>query len=128
MNQSSSAILCVDDDRDNRELLAFVFEQEGFEVKTCGTISDCLFQAKETIFSAIVLDNHFRKTNGVEICREIRWFDPITPIIFYSGEARQSEIEKALAAGANAYLVKPKDFERLTETVSKLIKERRAGS
>jgi len=127
MNQSKAAILCVDDNRDNCELLTFVFESRGFEVKTCQTISEGFFQAKQRNFSAIILDNRFGETTSLEVCREIRFFDPITPIVFYSGEARQSEIEKALAAGANAYLIKPSGFEELTETVIKLIEEAQFG-
>lgn len=128
MKQPNFAILCIDDDKDNCDLLTFLFEQEGFEVQTCETIAEGLFQAKQRTFGAIILDNYLGKTNGPEICREIRWFDPVTPIIFYSGEARQTEIDKALAAGANAYLVKPNDFGKLTVTISELIRDRRASS
>jgi DNA-binding response OmpR family regulator len=76
----------------------------------------------EEKFLAFILDNWFEGTSGVDICKEIRSFDLNTPIIFCSGEARRFEIDKALAAGANAYLVKPIDFEELTETVTKLVR------
>jgi DNA-binding response OmpR family regulator len=86
---------------------------------------DCLKLIHEEKFLAFILDNWFEGTSGVDICKEIRSFDTDTPIIFCSGEARQSEINKALAAGANAYLVKPIDFEALTVTVTKLIQEQK---
>jgi two-component system response regulator RegA len=128
MNNSNPTLLCVDDNRDNCELLAFVFKQAGFEVKTCQTISEGLYQAKQRNYSAIILDNHFGETSSLEVCREIRWFDPVTPIVFYSGEVRQSEIEKALNAGANSYLIKPNDFDKLSDTVIKLIREVEIGN
>ena len=124
MNESKSKILCVEDDKDTCELLSFVFEQAGYEIEACSKM-DCLKLIHEEKFIAYILDNWFEGTSGVEICERIRSFDLDTPIIFFSGEARKSEIDKALKAGANAYLVKPNDFEKLTETVTDLIEEQR---
>lgn len=122
MNKSKSRILCVEDDEDTCELISFVLKQEGYEVEACSKI-DCLKLIHEEKFIAYILDNWFEGTSGVDICKEIRSFDLDAPIIFCSGEARQSEIDKASSAGANAYLVKPIDIEELTKTVTKLIKE-----
>ena len=119
MNKSKSRILCVEDDEDTCELISFVLKQEGYEVESCSQM-DCLKLIHEEKFIAFILDNWFEGTSGVDICREIRSFDSETPIIFCSGEARQPEIDKALAAGANAYLVKPIDFEELTDTLARL--------
>jgi CheY-like chemotaxis protein len=123
MKQSKHTILCVDDDKDNLDLIKFVFEQKDFEVVACDSLDECLFQIRQNRFNAIILDNHFDDKTSLEICQEIRLYNPHTPIIFFSGEARASEIEKALKAGGNAYLVKPNDFEKLTETVAGYIQE-----
>lgn len=50
--------------------------------------------------------------------------DSSTPILFYSGAGYDSDKQKGIAAGANAYLVKP-DVESLIETMSSLIAEAR---
>lgn len=120
--QSKNSILCIEDDEDTCTLMRFVFEQEGFIVTTCSA-EDCLQIVEHKSFSAIVLDNYFGDLDGIEICRQIRKFHPVTPIIFFSGEVRQTEREKALAAGADAYLIKPDDFEKLVETTLSLIKK-----
>ena len=121
MTELKTKILCIEDDEDTCDLINFVFKQEGYEVESCSQ-TDCLKIIHEDTFSAIILDNYFHGVTGIEICRQIRSFDQTTPVIFFSGEARQSEIEKSMAAGANAYLIKPNDFEKLTETVNKFIK------
>jgi CheY-like chemotaxis protein len=121
MEQSKQTVLCVDDNEDNCELLTFIFEQEGFEVTACQSIEECSIEIRKKKLSAVVLDNHFGDSTSFEICKEIRGFDSRLPIVFYSGEARPKEIEKALAAGANAYLIKPNDFDKLTDTVIELI-------
>jgi DNA-binding response OmpR family regulator len=124
MTESKLKILCIEDDKDTCELITYVFKDTGYEVETCGQ-TDCLNLIHEKKFSAIVLDNYFHGLRGADICREIRNIDQITPIIFLSGEARQSEIAKALAAGANEYLTKPGDFEKLVPVTIKLIAQSR---
>lgn len=120
MRLSKQAILCVDN-KDNLNLIKFVFESEGFEVTTCDSLESCLSQIRQNRFAAVILNNRFGGRTSAGVCREIRCFNPIIPIVFYSGEARRSEIEKAIQAGGNAYLVKPLDFDKLIDTVNKLI-------
>lgn len=124
MEQSKQTVFVCDDNADSCELIKMVFHLEGYEVVSCDNLEDCLSGARRNDFDAIILDNRFGHVSSLEACREIRGFNRSVPIIFYSGEARASEIDKAHEAGADAYLVKPNDFERLTETVINLIKNR----
>lgn len=127
MELTKPSILCIDDDEDTRELIKFVFQSKGYSVATCAAAEEGLLKARKSGFGAIILDNRFRDVSGEEICREIRRFDSLTPIVFFSGESRPAEIDKAFAAGATVYLVKPNDFEKLTETVISLIEKAKSG-
>jgi DNA-binding response OmpR family regulator len=124
MEQSNKTIFVCDDDPDSCELIKFVFGLQGYKVISCNILDECLSQAREKIFQAIILDNRFGGSSSLEVSRQIRSFDSTVPIIFFSGETRQSEIDKALQTGANAYLIKPTDFEKLTATVISLIDEK----
>jgi CheY-like chemotaxis protein len=123
MKTQKPKILYADDDKDSLDLISFLFQSEGFQVETCVSLEDCLLKMRQNQFDAIILDNRFGERTSPEICKEIRSFKPNTPIVFYIAEARQTEIDKALNAGGNAYLIKPNGFENLTETVNKLIQE-----
>ena len=123
MEANKQSILCVDDNEDNLELITYVFEEKGFEVTICNSLENCLPQIYENKFTAVILDNWFRGGTSLEVCQKIRSFSPDIPIIFYSAEVRITEIEKAFEAGANSYLTKPEDLDKLTETVSMLIRE-----
>ena len=122
MNTPKPSILCVDDDKDSLDLITFVFKNEGFEVTACDSLEECLSQIRQKHFSVIVLDNRFGNETSIEVCNELRSYNHHTPIVFYSGEARQSEIDKALECG-DAYLIKPMGFDKLTETVKNLTQE-----
>src|SRR5215204_1939856 len=117
------SILCVEDDPDSLKVMKYLFESENFDITDCDNLEDCLLEVKNNRFSAIVLDYYMGNQNSLEVCEEIRSHSSKTPIIFYSGEARKSEIQKAMEHCADAFLVKPLDFSKLTDTVSRLIQE-----
>ena len=119
----SKTILCVEDDKDSCELIQFVLEKEGFRVVSCATSEEGLRLAKKGSFSAIVLDHRLANISGLEMCRQIRIYDKQTPIIFYTAAAFSKDREAGLAAGANAYLVKPMGFDKIVETIKRLTSE-----
>jgi DNA-binding response OmpR family regulator len=114
-------ILCVEDDKDSCELLDLILSNEGFEVVSCSTSKECLRLAKQGGFSAIILDYRLPEISGLEICQEIRTYDKQTPIIFYTASAYPKDKEAGLNAGANAYLVKPNDLDKIAKTITDLV-------
>lgn len=115
-------ILCIDDDEDTRDLMRVLLEKNGYEAIVPTTVSDALKSAKSGGLDLYILDHWMSEMDGIELCREIRAFDPGTPIMFYSGAGYQTDIKKGLDAGAQAYLVKP-DFDHLEQTIDRLICE-----
>jgi CheY-like chemotaxis protein len=51
----------------------------------------------------------------------IRRTNAAAPILFYSGMALKDDIENAMSAGAQGFLVKPVDFQVLLQNVSRLV-------
>lgn len=118
---SEKTILCVDNDKDNCELVTFVFQNAGFEVVSCHTPEEGMRYARTQNFAAIITDFHLAEMNGIDLSRAIRTFDAVTPIIFFTGEARPEKKQEALEAGAQAYITKPSDFEKFGQIVVELI-------
>jgi CheY-like chemotaxis protein len=117
------AILCVDDNADTCELIKFVFEKSGAEAETCHSPEEAIRRARESSFDAFILDFHLSEVDGVDLCRVIRTFNSKAPIVFFSAEARAVKKQEAKEAGAQAFLVKPNDFENLVPTVFGLIND-----
>ena len=118
-------ILCVDDHEDTRDMMGVLLDGYGYEPVIASSVSDALESARFGGLALCILDHWFTESDGVQLCRQIRAFDPDTPIMFYSGAGYLSDIELGLEAGAQAYLVKP-DFDHLKPTIDRLIDE--AGS
>jgi two-component system alkaline phosphatase synthesis response regulator PhoP len=114
-------ILCTEDDPDTRELLRLLLELEGFEVTCAENAAQALSLAMAENFDLYLLDNWLPELTGDLLCSKIREFDSTTPILFYSGAAFESDKERALAAGAQGYVVKPARPDQLTSAISSLI-------
>jgi len=114
-------ILCVDDDEDSVAALGILLLSERFEVVTALTAAEGLQLSREGHFDLYLLDNLLPDGTGLDLCRQIRNFDPRTPILYHSGMDEPEDREQALSAGAQGYLVKPADFDELVRTIRELI-------
>lgn len=113
-------ILCVEDDKDTCELLTFLLSD--YQIVFTESIQKTLEVFKSQHFDLCLLDNWLSDGYGVDLCRELRALNPSIPIVFASGVAQKQEIQKALDAGAQAYLVKPYSLDDLQKIVKELTK------
>jgi CheY-like chemotaxis protein len=121
MPRQARRVLCVEDDEDTCKMLSGLLGLINCETSSAATAAEALDKIATERFDLYLLDNWLPGGSGVELCRKIRETGTSTPIIFYSGAALDSEREEALAAGAQAYLVKPLDVSLIVETVKKLL-------
>ncbi|HZE71533.1 MAG TPA: response regulator [Pyrinomonadaceae bacterium] len=116
-------ILYTEDDADTRELVAFLLTKSNCKVTLAESNDKALLLARTNQFDLYMIDNWMPGSSGIDLCRKLRDLDPKTPILFYSGAAFERDKEQAFASGAQAYLVKPVDNEKLVEVVFHLISE-----
>ena len=116
-------ILHVEDDEDTRTLVTVVLEGEGWEVVSLDDPREAITLAAGGGFDLYLLDNRIEGDVDNALCRGIRARDADTPILFYSGAVFPSDIQKALASGAQGYLEKPSTPEDLVEAILKLTRQ-----
>jgi DNA-binding response OmpR family regulator len=121
VEETKRRILCVEDDADTCEMLTLALQLSGYEVVAAHTFADAITKALTTHFDAYILDSRLPDGSGVDLCKEIREFNSDTPILFYSADAYPREIEEAMNAGAQGYMVKPIDPMEVERTLRELI-------
>ncbi|HLL72873.1 MAG TPA: response regulator [Pyrinomonadaceae bacterium] len=121
--QSPPRILIIDDDPDSCDLMQLMLQHSdaSYEVTSVLTPEEGLRLASAQRFDLYLLDCRFVGISGVEICFTLRQSNTEAPIMFFTGEARESVRQEALRAGADAYLIKPDDLKNLTGTVKRLL-------
>lgn len=129
MQTSMLRILCVDEDADTCFMLTMLLRHSRIEVTSAGSLAKGLEMAKVGGFDLLLLDHRFIAGTGLELCRQIREFDRRTPIIFFTALASERERQRSLEAGAQAYLIKPDDLDKLADTIwSQVITSRQSSS
>jgi two-component system alkaline phosphatase synthesis response regulator PhoP len=113
-------ILHVEDHDDTRTLVAFILQGEGWEVVSVDNAAAAFNLAAAGRFDLYLLDNWMEGDTDNSLCRSLRSLDPHTPILFYSGAVFPSQIQSALACGAQGYLEKPCTPEALVQEILKL--------
>lgn len=113
-------ILHVEDDQDTRTLVAFILESQGWNVVSVDKGSAAIKLAGAGGFDLYLIDNWIDGDTENALCVGLRSLDPHTPILFYSGAVFPSDVESALAAGAQGYMEKPCTPEALVEEILRL--------
>jgi DNA-binding response OmpR family regulator len=114
-------ILCTEDDEDTRDLIIFLLKNEGYDVVCTDKAEDALALAKSQGFDLFLVDSWLPDSSGANLTKWIREFDNQTPVLFYSGAAYDADLQNAFNAGANGYLVKPAENDKLVTEVTRLI-------
>ena len=120
----SRTILFVEDESDTAALLQTTLEREGYTAVRAADGRQAVCLIETTMPPALILlDVVVPYVNGFELLAGLRrnpdWQH--VPIVMVSADHYQPDIERALAEGANAYVVKTPGFQDLLETVDRLL-------
>lgn len=120
-------ILIVDDSKTVRNLVAFIMKKEGYRV----TMAEDGLDGLEKLFSAekidlIISDVNMPRMDGFTFIKNVReqaaYKD--VPIMVLSTEGRPTDIELGMQLGANLYMVKPAQPEKMVKNVKMLFGEK----
>ncbi len=100
-------ILLVEDDSTLSREVVLVCAPLNIEVAVADDGETGFIRAKEENFDLVILDIQLPGRNGLDICRELRQFNPTVPIIILT--TRGTELDRVLGfeLGADDYVVKP---------------------
>ncbi len=113
-------LMIIDDDASSTGLIKTLLEMDGFEVTVVYRGSEALEKAREFKPDGFLIDYHLEDRSGVEVVRELRAMEGFaaTPVIMASGRDVSAEAD---AAGADMFLIKPYDPEKLADHFNTLL-------
>jgi two-component system cell cycle response regulator DivK len=114
-------ILVVEDDADNRRIVAKVLSVEGYEVVEAIDGIEALAIARSVHPQLIIMDLALPHLDGWEATRQLKR-DPATrdiPVVALTAVAMHGDEEQARAAGCDDYMTKPARPAAIRELVKK---------
>ncbi len=115
-------ILIVDDEDEIVQILKTFFERQGgYEVHSASDGITALIEVGRNKPDLLILDIMIPGVDGVEVCRRIKAdTNNKTAIVAISG--RSDAEQRILQAGADAFMAKPIDLERLLTEAKRLLR------
>ena len=111
------SVLIVDDGKMIRTQLAVNLRQAGWDVIEAEDGLEGIENALEHKPSAVICDLLMPRCNGFQVCRKLREELPELKIIVLSGQAYDADRFNALESGADEYMIKPVDIDRLLKSL-----------
>ncbi|TAF31840.1 MAG: response regulator [Cytophagales bacterium] len=119
-------VLVVDDDIRNIFVIASALENFEANILEALNGKEAIDVLSEERVDLIMMDTIMPEMNGLDAIKAIRANPKLKhlPIVAITGKAQEEDRQECLAAGANAYIPKPVDYEQLLQTVCTWIGKR----
>lgn len=116
-------VLLVEDSRAVRSFVSSILESAGdYDVHEVENGFEALRALPRTDFALIITDVNMPDVNGIELTRFVRGqakFAEI-PVLVISTDASHPDTQRAMDAGANAFLAKPFTAEQFLQAVARV--------
>jgi DNA-binding response OmpR family regulator len=116
-------ILIVDDEPNIVMSLEYTFKKNNFEVFIARDGQEALEILQNQLPDVIILDVMMPLVDGFETLEQIKKNERLQhcKVMFLSAKNKESDIEKGMALGADAYLTKPFSIKKVVEQVNQLL-------
>jgi|TARA_B110000116_G_C16715912_1_gene526766 two-component system cell cycle response regulator DivK len=117
-------ILVVDDNPDNRQLVTWILEDEGYQITCSPDAEEALVQLESCHYDMVLMDISLPGMDGKQATQLIRQnvkYGKI-PILALTAHAIMAEKAAIMASGVNAVITKPLDEAFLLATMAKYLK------
>lgn len=123
MSKKETTILIVDDDVGICRTLGLILEENGYVVQTAHTGKDAIKKSKTSVFNVAILDVKLPDVEGTELLKALPETTPKMIKIMFTGYPELENAVKALNEGADAYIMKPADPDKILKTIEEKLEQ-----
>ena len=112
MSSDKGALLVVDDDEMNRDMLSWRLLRSGYTVALAASGREALDLIAAGSFDLVLLDVMMPDLNGMDVLQTLRqtYTPSQLPVIMATAKGESEDVVEALKLGANDYVTKPIDY------------------
>ncbi|WP_321828517.1 sigma-54 dependent transcriptional regulator [Thalassovita sp.] len=122
-----SDILIVDDERDIRELISDILEDEGFTTRLAGNSDEAMNEINGEPPALIILDIWLKdsRMDGIDILKTVKRDNPDVPVVIISGHGNIEIAVAAIKQGAYDFIEKPFNIDQLLVVIRRAMETSR---
>jgi len=120
-----SRILIVDDDENIRKVLKTILEDEGYVVESVDTAKKAIEKSEQAFYNLALIDVRLPDMEGVELLAKMRDTKPKMRKIIITGYPTLHNAVAAVNRGADAFVMKPFDVEKLLQTIKEQLQKQK---
>jgi DNA-binding NtrC family response regulator len=120
---SVARILIVDDDENIRKVLMAILEDKGYTMEAVGTGREAIKKTEKECYNLALIDIRLPDIEGIDLLTKIRDTTPRMRKIIITGYPTLQNAVDAVNRGADAYIMKPFDVERVLSTISEQLRK-----
>ncbi len=122
-----SDILIVDDERDIRELISDILEDEGFATRLAGNSDDAMAAINTEPPALMILDIWLKdsRMDGIDILKTVKRDNPDVPVVIISGHGNIEIAVAAIKQGAYDFIEKPFNIDQLMVVIRRAMETSR---
>ncbi len=120
-------ILIVDDERDIRELISDILEDEGYTTRLAGTSDQAVAEVKAELPGLMILDIWLKDSamDGIDILKMVKREHPEVPVVIISGHGNIEIAVAAIKQGAYDFIEKPFNIDQLLLVIARAMETSR---
>ena len=116
-------ILVVDDDESVRKVFATILEEEGYAVDTAKNGREAIKKSKVKFYNLALIDIRLTDIEGTKLLTKVKDTMPKMRKIIITGYPSLQNAIEAVNRGADAYVLKPFDMDKVLETIKDQLKK-----
>jgi DNA-binding NtrC family response regulator len=116
-------ILIIDDDEDIRKVLKTILEDEGYSADTAANGKEAIRKSYRKFYNLALIDVKLPDMEGIKLLKRIKDTVPKMRKIILTGYPSIQNAIEAVNQGADAYIVKPFDMDKVLATIKEQLKK-----
>jgi two-component system response regulator HydG len=119
----TARILIIDDDENIRKVLTTILEDEGYDVESVDTAKKAIERTRRKFYNLALVDIRLPDMEGIELLTRMKNTTPKIRKIIITGYPTLQNAVEAVNRGADAYILKPFDMEKVLAEIKEQLKK-----
>ena len=124
MDEARPGVLLIDDEEDIVRTFTLFLERFGYSVDSAGNGGEAEAKLSENLYDVVVFDYRLPDITGMDLLRKANLLQPRAVKVMLTGFPSLENAAESLSLGADSYLLKPVDMNKVLAIIEEKLRER----